>query len=144
MRACLSNSCCRYAESIISYSHSVNNWYLPFISDGTNTYKGFVGTKCRNSEAVSLLTKPSVSLAWAGFVPIWHRCVAPKSPILRQETKIAKQGFVLAFRKTRVQILLCVLLNASVLLALRPLRTSNSNDMRLVALCFVVIAKKDR
>ena len=54
-----------------------------------------------------------------------------------------KQGFVLAFRKTRVRLYMYVLLNASVLLALRPLRTSNSNDKRLIALCFVVIAKNN-
>ena len=54
-----------------------------------------------------------------------------------------KQGFVLAFRKTRVRLYVHVLLNASVLLALRPLRRSNSNDKRLIALCFAVIAKNN-
>ena len=81
----------------------------------------------------------------AGFsaILLWHRCKAPKYQFLHQETKIKKQGFVLAFRKTRVRLYVYVLLNASVLLELRPLRTSNSNDKRLIALCFVVIAKNN-
>ena len=84
--------------------------------------------------------------AWRGRVQChtqWHRSKAPKSQFLRQEIKIEKQGFVLAFRKTRVRLYVYVLLNASVLLALRPLRTSNSNDKRLISLCFVVIAKNN-
>ena len=68
------------------------------------------------------------------------------------------RGVVLAFRKARVLVLLYALLNASVLLAHiyfvmqqvavlctmwahRPLHTDNSNDKRLIVLCFVVIAK---
>ena len=42
-----------------------------------------------------------------------HRGKAPKSRFLRRETKIEKQGFVLAFRKTRVRLYVYVLLNAS-------------------------------
>ena len=63
--------------------------------------------------------------------------------ISAKSTRKEKQGFVLAFRKTRLRLYVYVLLNASVLLALRPLRTSNSNDKRLISLCFVVIAKNN-
>ena len=105
--------------------------------------QGFVGTKCRNS-GTSMLAYMSEAPAWRrqGSVPYTMAQVqSTKIPISPPRAQKEKQGFVLAFRKTRVQLYVYVLLNASVLLALRPLRTSNSNDKRLISLCFVVIAK---
>ena len=69
---------------------------------------------------------------------------APKSHFFAINTGKEKQGFVLALCVSKVPIILSDTQRPSVLLALRPLRTSNSNDMRLIALCFVVIVKKDR
>lgn len=65
-----------------------------------------------------MLAYVSGAPAWRGRVQC-HTTMAQvqstKIPLLRQETNKDKQGFVLAFRKTRVQILLYVLLNASVI-----------------------------
>ena len=80
---------------------------------------------------------------WQGSVPYCYGTGAEhQNPYFSaKSTRKEKQGFVLAFRKTRVRLYMYVLFNASVLLTLRPLRTSNSNDKRLIPLCFVVIAK---
>ena len=63
-----------------------------------------------------MLAYVSEVLAWRcqGSVPYTMAQVQrTKIPAKRQETKIEKQGFVLAFRKTRVRLYVYVLLNAS-------------------------------
>lgn len=66
-----------------------------------------------------------------------------RAQFLRQETKIEKRGFVLALCVSKALVKLSDTQRPSVLLVLRPLRTSNSNDKRLIAICFVVIAKNN-
>lgn len=45
--------------------------------------------------------------------PLADRGITSKIPVLRQRNREEKQGFVLAFRKTRVRLYVYVLLNAS-------------------------------